>query len=251
MKRWSALVVPVLLVVAVSLASPLAVAAQQTIRVGADTAFPPFEFVDEKTGAYTGFDMELIRAIGEVMGVEVEIVNTVFDGLIPALLLGEFDVIISAMTITEERAQTVAFSDPYFVTGLVIATRPDETSIQSTEDLKGKTVAVQMGSTGHFAAADLPGVGRVDPYQFVDQAMTAVIIGAADAAILDELVAIEYMRAHPDAIKVVGGPFTTEEYGIAVRPQETELLAKINAALAELRASGRYDELYDKWFGVD
>src|SRR5690606_15864640 len=130
-------------------------------------------------------------------------------------------------------------------------TRPDETSIQSTEDLKGKTVAVQMGSTGHFAAADLPGVGRVDPYQFVDQAMTAVIIGAADAAILDELVAIEYMRAHPDAIKVVGEPFTTEEYGIAVRPQETELLAKINAALAELRASGRYDELYDKWFGVD
>lgn len=251
MKRWSALVVPVLLVVAVSLASPLAVAAQQTIRVGADTAFPPFEFVDEETGEYTGFDMELIRAIGEVMRVEVEIVNTVFDGLIPALLLGEFDVIISAMTITEERAQTVAFSDPYFVTGLVIATRPDETSIQSTEDLKGKTVAVQMGSTGHFAAADLPGVGRVDPYQFVDQAMTAVIIGAADAAILDELVAIEYMRAHPDAIKVVGEPFTTEEYGIAVRPQETELLAKINAALAELRASGRYDELYDKWFGVD
>lgn len=251
MKRWSAMVVAVCLVAAVNLMVPLGVVAQQTIRVGADTAFPPFEFVDEATGEYTGFDMELIRAIGEEMGVEVEIVNTVFDSLIPTLLLGEFDVIISAMTITEERAQTVAFSDPYFLTGLVIATRPDDTAIQSTEDLKGKTVAVQMGSTGHFAAEDLPGVGRVDPYQFVDQAMTAVIIGAADAAVLDELVAIEYMQAHPDAIKVVGEPFTTEEYGIAVRPSDTELLQRINAALAELRANGTYDELYQKWFGVD
>lgn len=251
MKRWSAVVAAVLLVAAVNLMVSMGAAAQQTIRVGADTAFPPFEFVDEATGEYTGFDMDLIRAIGEQMGVKVEIVNTVFDSLIPALLLGEFDVIVSAMTITDERAQTVAFTDPYFRTGLVIATRPDNTTIKTTDDLKGKIVAVQMGSTGHFAADALPGVGRVDPYQFVDQAMTAVIIGAADAAILDELVAIEYMQAHPASIKVVGEPFTTEEYGMAVRPTDTELLKRINAALAELRANGTYDQLYEKWFGVD
>lgn len=251
MKRFGFAVVAVFLLAAATFAFPPGVAAQEILRVGSDVAYPPFEFVDEQTEEYSGFDMDLIRAVGERMGVQVEIVNTVFDGIIPALLLGEFDVIISAMTITEERAQTVAFSDPYFTTGQVIAVRPDRTDIKTTADLAGKIVAVQLGTTGQFAAEELPGLRRVEPYQFVDQAITAVINRSADAAVIDELVAIEYMREHPHAIQVVGEPFTAENYGIAVRPSDTALLERINRALAELRADGTYDQLYDKWFSVE
>ncbi|BAS28783.1 basic amino acid ABC transporter substrate-binding protein [Limnochorda pilosa] len=251
MKRLLSAMVAVLLLAAATVSSPVAVAAQQTLRVGSDVAYPPFEYVDERSGEYAGFDMDLIRALGEKMGVKIEIVNTAFDGIIPALVMGEFDAIISAMTITAERAETVSFSDPYFTTGQVIATRPDETEIAGPDDLKGKVVAVQLGTTGQFEAEKIQGLKRLDTYQFVDQAFSALANRSADAAVVDELVSIEYMKQHPDAIRVVGEPFTTEDYGIAVRKSDTELLEKINRALAQLRADGTYDELYQKWFGVN
>src|SRR5690606_23358527 len=105
-----------------------------------------------RTRRVVGFDVELIEAIGRIMGVEVQVTNIAWDSLLPGLNAGQFDVVIAAMTITEERLNSVDFSDPYFETGQVIVVRPGTTDINGPADLKGKRVGVQIGTTGHFAA---------------------------------------------------------------------------------------------------
>ena len=137
--------------------SSAVVGAKPVLRVGTSADFPPFEFQDEKTGEYLGFDIDLIKAVGAAADMEVQIVNTAWDGLIPGLLTGNYDCIISAMTITDERMKAVAFSDPYFSAGQVIVTRADDTSIVTVEDLLGKAIAVQIGTTGDLAASDIEG----------------------------------------------------------------------------------------------
>lgn len=221
----------------------------ETLRVGSDVAYPPFEFIDDSLEP-AGFDMDLIRAVGEAMGVEVEIINTAWDGIIPGLINGNYDAVISAMTITNERAAAVSFSDPYFATGQVIAVRADDDSVVGPADLAGKIVAVQIGTTGHFAAEEIDGV-TIRTFQTMPEAFLALKVGQADAIVGDELVAIEEMQANPDQVKVVGEPFTVEYYGIAVRKGNSDLLRRINRALAQLKADGTYDAIYEKWFGVN
>lgn len=237
----------VVLVVVVLMMGATGVGAANVLRVGANVAYPPFEYVDENTGEYLGFDMDLIRELGARMGMEVEIINTAWDGIIPGLLAGHYDVIISAMTITDERAQAVDFSDPYFATGQVIVVRADDDSIREPADLAGKVVAVQIGTTGQFAAERIEGVAGIDHYPFTPEAFLALKSGRADAAVVDELVAIEEEQANPGQLKVAGTPFTIEYYGIALRKGREDLLRAINRALAQVKADGTYDALYDKW----
>ena len=219
------------------------------LRVGSDVAYPPFEYVDEETGEFIGFDMDLIREVGRRLDMQVEIINTAWEGILPGLLAGHYDVVISAMTITDERAQVVDFSDPYFATGQVIVVRADDTSVNEPADLVGKVVAVQIGTTGQFAAERIEGVARIDHYPTMPEAFLALRLGRADAAVADELVALEEARANPGVLKVVGKPFTVEYYGIAMRKGQDQLLRAINRALAQIKADGTYDELYEKWFG--
>ena len=218
------------------------------LRVGTDATYPPFEFVEGNE--FKGFDMDIIREIGRRLGVQVVIQNVAWDGLIPGLTNGNYDVVISAMTILEERAAVVDFSDPYFTAGQVIVVRKNETAIQKPEDLKGRVVAVQLNTTGQFAAEKVEGVRRIDKYDTTPLAVQAVIQRSADAAVIDLPVAVELQKAFPDQIKVVGRPFTVEYYGIAVRKGRTELLRAINRALAQIKADGTYDELYKKWIGL-
>lgn len=241
--------VALLLVVMMLAAVGAGAAAQsQVLRVGVNAAFPPFEYVDEVTGEILGFDMALIREIAARLGMEVEIINTAWEGIIPGLLAGHYDVIISAMTITNERARAVDFSDPYFATGQVIVVRMDDDRISEPADLAGKVVAVQIGTTGHFAAESIAGA-IVEHYPLTPEALLALKLGRADAAVVDELVALEEVRANPGQVKVVGTPFTIEYYGIAMRKGNPELLRAINLALAQMKADGTYDEIYDRWFG--
>lgn len=223
--------------------------AQGVFRVGSDVTYPPFEYVDEQTGEFVGFDMDLIREVGKRLGMEVEILNIAWEGILPGLLAGHYDAVISAMTITDERAQAVNFSDPYFSTGQVIVVRADDTSVTEPADLVGKVIAVQIGTTGQFSAEKIEGVARIDHYPTTPEAFLALRLGRADAAVVDELVAIEEARANPGVLKVVGQPFTVEFYGIAVRKGNEELLRGINRALAQIKADGTYDEIYDRWFG--
>lgn len=251
MKKLSSLLILLVLVFSVSSMA----LAQEVLRVATEAGFMPLEFVDEKTGELLGFDMDLIRAIGETLGMEVKIDNIIWDGLIPALLNNNYDALIAGITITEEREATVNFSTPYFESVLTIVTKNSDTEIQGLDDLKGKIAAVQINTTGDFTASDLMdegGLKTVSRYDTVPDAMQTVIIGASDVVIVDLPVAEAYLAANPNApLKHVGPVADSEFYGIAVTKQNTELLKKINDALEELHSNGTYDKIYEKWFGVE
>jgi len=220
-----------------------------SLKVGINAEYPPFESVDD-AGNIVGFDADLMNAIAEAAGFEFEFVNTRWDGIFVALASGEFDAVISAATITAERAETVDFSDPYFNAGQSITVRGDNTDIMGPDDLAGKKVGVQLGTTGDIWLTEetQAEVVRYDENTLAFQALAA---GDVDAAVADSPTAAEIVRANPEMnLKVLPEAYTDELYGIAVRKERPEVLAAINEGLAAVQASGKYDEIYDKWFGV-
>lgn len=216
-----------------------------TYIVGSEAQFPPFEIVNSQ-GKIVGFDIDLLNAIAADQGFKVNYVDQDFAGLIPALQSGNIDIIASGMTITDERAKQVNFSDPYITAGLALAVTVDKNDIKSINDLKGKTVAVQTGSTGFNKAEELKKAGiiaEVKDFPHVNEAIEELKIGGADAMINDLPVTNAFIAAQPGVIKIVGEPLNSESYGFAVRSGNTELLNKINAGLKNVKASGKYDEL--------
>ncbi|MGQ9554032.1 MAG: ABC transporter substrate-binding protein [Anaerolineae bacterium] len=217
-----------------------------TIRVGTEAAYPPFENKDE-AGNIVGFDIDLMKAIGEVAGFTPEFIDTPFDGIFVALQSGQFDAVISATTITEERAQIVDFSDPYFDAGLALVVRADS-PYQTPDDLKDQPIGVQLGTTGDMEATARYGEANVQRYDDVLLAFQALINGDVEAVVNDLPVTQGYMVANPSAnLRLIEGMLTSEQYGIAVRKDLPELLAAINKGLAEIKANGTYDEIYAKW----
>lgn len=223
--------------------------ANKVLKVGAEATFPPFEFQDEKSKEYAGFDVDIMKAIGKQMGQEVQIVNTGFDGLIPALEGSQIDVIASAMTITEERSKKVNFSKPYYKSGLSIVVKTDNATINSFKDLEGKRIAVQIGTTGAEAAKKIKDA-KVREYNSASEAYLELKAGGADA-VVNDLPVSEYYLAQGGSkdAKLVGEILDAEEYGIAVAKKNTELAGKINKALDEIKQNGEYAKIYEKWFG--
>ena len=219
-----------------------------TYIVGTEAQFPPFEIVDSR-GNVIGFDVDLMNAIAEDQGFKVKYLDQDFAGLIPALQTGNVDIIASGMTITDEREEQVDFSEPYINAGLALAVLTGNEDIKSVDDLKGKTVAVQTGSTGFMKAEELQKAGiiaEIKDFPHVNEAIEELKIGGADAMINDLPVTEAFIAAQPDVIKIVGEPLNSEAYGFAVRTGNTELLTKINAGLENVKASGKYDELLTK-----
>ncbi len=222
------------------------------LRVGSDVTYPPFEFVATGTNEYVGFDLDLIRAVAEEMGMRAEINNVSWDGIIPGLINKNYDVLISAMTILPERAEAINFSDPYLVIKQAIVVREDNTSIDGPEDLHGYKIGVQNGTTAHFELQKL-GIKDENIVKFGTnaEAMLALSNGNVDVAVMDQPVA-EYYRQEMKGLKIItdrGDDWPHEDYGIGVHKDNVELLQKVNEALASLKASGKYDEIYQKWFG--
>lgn len=220
--------------------------------VGTEPTFPPFEYSDEATGEIVGFDVDLIKAIAEAAGIKVEIQSLGFDGLIPALQSGNIDIVIAGMTVTPERAAAVDFGPTYWDAYLQIAVASDNEEIKSVDDLKGKTVGVQIGTTGALKAGELKSQGlikEVKTYNTVDVVFLELMNGAIDAVINDLPVTEVYMSRNPGKVKLTGEPFEGEEYAYAVAKGNTELLNKLNAGLEEVKASGKFDELVMKYFG--
>lgn len=244
----------ILIVVMMFSLSSLALA-QGVLKVATEAGFMPFEYVDEKTGELLGFDMELIKAVSEVLGLEVKIDNISWDGLIPALLNNNYDAVIAGVTITEDRLASVNFSTPYFESVLTIVTKNNAQNIASLDDLKGKIAAVQISTTGDFVSSDLHdegGVKNVSRFDTVPDAMQAVIIGVADVVVLDLPVAKAYLAANPSApLKHVGAVSDNDFFGIATNKKNPDLLEKINSALQQLHENGTYDKIYQKWFGIN
>lgn len=219
------------------------------IRVGTEPTFPPFEMQDKNTGKLTGFDVELLEAIGEELKRPIEWVSLPFDGLIPALQTGSIDAAVSGMTITAERAQTLTFSRPYFKAGLAIAVQENNDSIKSLDDLKGKRIAVQLGTTGASTANSIEGA-KVSQFDSAALALQELLNGKVDAVVNDAAVTLYAVKeAGLAGIKVVGQQITEEYYGIAL-PKNSPLVDDINNALTTLLENGKYEAIYKKWFNA-
>lgn len=219
----------------------------KVLRVGTEPVFAPFEFPKEGSKDLTGFDIELIEALGKQMGYKVEMVSMGFDALIPALNSNNIDVAIAGMTITDERKKVVDFTESYYTSGLMIMVRKDS-NVKSIDDLKGKTIACQIGTTGENKSRTVEGA-KVKAFNTQDEASLELKNGGADAVIGDAPVIEYYMtKAGKDFAKTVGERMEAEPYGIAVK-KGSKLAGDLNKALAELKKSGEYDKLYTKWFG--
>lgn len=223
--------------------------AAKVLKVGAETTFPPFEFQDEQSKEYVGFDMDLARAIGKQMGYEVKIESMGFDGLIPALEGGNIDMIVSGMSITPERSAKVNFSKPYYKSGLSIVVKADNNAIKGFKDLEGKKIAVQIGTTGAEEAKKIKGA-MVREFNSNAESYMELKAGGVDAVVNDLPVNQYYMAKSGDkTAKLLSEISNAEDYGMAMAKKNTELTEKVNKALEELKKNGEYDKIYEKWFG--
>jgi len=223
---------------------PAAQAQQDTIRAVTDATFPPMEFV--KNGQRTGFDIELVEALGEVMGKKIEWIDIDFKGLIPALQAGRADIAVSAIYITDDRKKVVDFTDAYYAGGLVVLTKKDG-PIKTLADLDGRKVSVQVGTKSvNYLRDNYPKVQRIE-VEKNQEMFNLVQIGRSDAAVTGKPAAKLFAQSTSD-LTVLEEQITTEDYGIAVPKNQPELTQALNAALATLKANGAYARIVHKWF---
>ena len=228
-----------------------AASAADTLRVGTHPTFAPFEFLDRSSREYVGFDMDMIREIGKRMNVEVEFVNMGFDGLIPALMTNNIDIVVSGVTITEERKKRVDFCEPYYQAGQGLMIRVgDEAKYQKIEDLHNKTIAVQIGTTGADKAKDIPGA-KVTNYNATSEAFMALTSRNAEAVVHDRPVLAYFMKTQPrmsQSLQLQPAIEDAQQYGFAVKKGNKELLDKLNKGLEAVRQAGEDKQIYSKWF---
>ena len=217
-----------------------------TLVMGTNADFPPFELRNEQNEV-DGFDVDIAKAVAAAMGKELVIEDMAFDGLIPALQTDKIDIAVAGMTITPERLEEVDFSTPYYNAGQTVVVREENNEIQGVDDLDGKLIAVQLGTTGDLEAHDRFPAENIRQFNQVNEAFLELGNERVDAIIIDIPVAERYIEIK-GGFKTVGGAFTEEFFGIAVKKGNTELLEQINEVLAELEESGKFDELLTKWF---
>lgn len=221
------------------------------VVVGTDATYPPMESVDAQSNQIVGFDVDVMNEIGKLANFTPEFQNTSFDTIFTALQSKQFDAVMSSVTITDERKKIVAFSEPYITVGQVIVVQNDNTTITSAEALASAQVGVQTGTTGEEAALSVGNVpdANLRRYQTIDLAFADLANNTIDAVVVDSVPAADYSRQpqYEGKIKIVGEPFTTEDYGIAVQQGDTELLNAINAGIAQLKGNGTIDQLKQKY----
>lgn len=233
-------------------ASAPAPAPAKVYVVGTDAAYAPFESQNEK-GDIVGFDIDIVNAIAAKAGIEVKFVNTPWEGIFNALGQGDRDMVVSAVTITEERKQTMDFSDPYFDAAQLIAVK-ETSKVAKFADLKKLKVGVQTGTTGDEAVSKLLGKTNTNIKRFESTplALKELEAGGVDAVVADNGVVIHYVANNPGGkFKTVSDPeFVPEQYGIALKKGNAELLAKLNDGLKAIKADGTYDQIYARTFGA-
>jgi polar amino acid transport system substrate-binding protein len=216
----------------------------EPLTVGSDIPYPPFE--EGKPGNYTGFDVELMEAIGKEIGRQVEFQDTSFDTIFTFLAQGKFEAVASAATITPEREKTVDFSNPYYLSEQAILVKAGG-AIDSIEGLKGATIGVQKGTTGEEFVNEKGEAGELRSYPSGPDAVNALNAGTVEAVVIDIPVAENAVAAN-EQLEISAPISTEEEYGFAVAQGETALLESINEGLAAVIEDGTYNKLYEKYF---
>lgn len=224
-----------------------AAASAESLRVGMELSYPPFEMTDPE-GRPAGISVKLAEALGRHVGRPVVIENIAFDGLIPALKAGHVDCVISSMTATPDRARSIAFSEPYLKTGLalLIAVKSPVTAVDDL-DVPGRVVAVKQGTTGQQWAAATLKRARVLVLDTEAAAVLEVIQGRADAFIYDSMSVYTNHRKHPTKTRAALTPFKEESWAVGLKQGNDDLRRQVNEFLEQFRAAGGFDRLGDEF----
>ena len=223
-------------------------AAGGRLIMATNAEFPPYEYHDGD--AVVGIDAEIAKAIADELGMELEIEDIAFDSIIPEIVSGKADMGLAGMTVTEDRMQSVDFSNTYAKASQKIIVTEDS-EIASPDDLKGVIVGVQLGTTGDIYVSDLEADGTtVERYSKGFEAVQALSQGKIDAVVIDGEPAKTFV-AETEGLKILEESFTDEEYAIAVKKGNTELLEKINGALKTLKDNGTLDEIVAKYIKAE
>ncbi|MBX3623541.1 MAG: basic amino acid ABC transporter substrate-binding protein [Rhizobacter sp.] len=236
----------------VAAASAPAPAPAKVYVVGTDAAYAPFESENPQK-EIVGFDIDVVKAVAQKAGIEVKFVNTPWEGIFNTLAQGDRDLLVSAITITDERKQTMDFSDPYFDAQQLIAVKANS-KVTKFDELKKLKVGVQTGTTGDEVVTKLQGKTstNIKRFESTPLALKELESGGVDAVVADNGVVINYVANNSGSkFKTVADKaFQNEQYGIAVKKGNADLLGKINKGLADIKADGTYDKIYAQYFGA-
>lgn len=221
-------------------------AAGGTLVMGTNATFPPYEYYDGDE--IVGIDVEISEAIGEKLGMEVEVQDMEFDALIPALASNKVDFVAAGMTVTPEREASVSFTDTYATAAQVIIVK-EGSDITSADDLSGKVVGVQLGTTGDLLVSEIEGA-EVERYPKGYEAVQSVLQGKIDAVVIDNAPAKTFVSQN-EGLVILDEALSSEDYAMAISKDNTELLEQINGAIAELKEEGTLDAIVDKYIPAE
>jgi polar amino acid transport system substrate-binding protein len=220
----------------------------EPLIVGSDVPYPPFEEFGKTKSEFKGFDIELVEAIAEKIGRTPEIKDTSFDTIFRDLAQGKFDMVASATTITDEREETVDFTNPYYLpSAQSIVVKKGNSDLKTDKDLEGLVVGVQQGTTGEEYVEEEIKTKELRTYPQGPDTIPALKAGTIDAVVIDRPVAENIVAADGD-LEISGGIETEEQYGFVVQQGDEALLTELNDALKEVIDSGEYKTIYKKWF---
>jgi polar amino acid transport system substrate-binding protein len=217
------------------------------LRVGSDIPYPPFEF--GRAPDYQGFDIDVVNEVAKRLDLEPEIVKTPFDPIFRNLAQGRFDMVASAATITPEREGTVAFSVPYFAADQSLMVKKGS-DVKTVDDVEGKIIGAQLGTTGAAYAKDKTKAKSVRTYDLIDDAFKALQTGQIEAVVNDFPVSKYAEQSKPDLV-VVQTIKTGEEYGLAFAKKSTKLRQAVRDQIEDMKKDGKFTEIYKKWFKED
>jgi len=214
--------------------------------VGTSASFPPFESVTQDRRTLIGFDIDLMKAIAAKSNLEVEFINVGYEPLLAGIADCTYDAGIAAIPVDDNLKSRMSFSDPYYTVGQVIVVKKGNPTITGRETLAGQTVGVQANTPGAAEVAKIPGA-QAQTFPAIDQAFNELISGLLDAVVADNAVALSYTSVPATNLKIVGDPLAASNYAIGVCGQRAELLQRINAGLAAVRADGTLGRLTQLW----
>jgi glutamate transport system substrate-binding protein len=218
------------------------------ITIGVKYDVPPFGFNNPQTNEVEGFDVDLGKAVAERLGVEPKFIEAISDNRIPFLQDGTADLILSTMTINEERVGQINFSDPYFIAKGRILVKEDNTEITGVDSLAGKSVCTALGSTYEATLKEQAPDAKLKLVDSYSECLESLQNGSVDAISTDDVI-LTGMIIQDDSLKMVGDELTQEPYGAGIKKGNQELTDFVNETFDELNSSGRYDELFQKWVG--
>lgn len=253
MKKFLALILAILMVCSLAACGASNDAPADEVKeeliMGTNATFPPYEYYDEDGETIIGIDAEIAQAVADKLGMTLTIKDMEFESLLTAVQSGAVDIVFAGLTVTDERKESVDFSITY-ATGIQVIIVPNDSEIASVDDLAGKTIGVQAGTTGDIYCTDEFGQDNVKQFANGALAVAALQNGQVDCVVIDNEPAKSFVTAN-DGLKILDTEYAVEDYAAAISKENTELTAKVNAAMEELTADGTIDAIISKYIKAE